>query len=171
MIEGGYKYYEDKPDKLLDLCKLNNLSNIYFLKHKLNIDSLYELSQREHFDVVLAFLVIHIMSEQNSNSDEQNLENAKKYIEILFSLGSNVIIETSTEICPFLDQYMMRLCNELNGEYLGELPRYKDKKKNNSNGRFYWFKNEDNRGAIQTVSQETFKLFNGVFPENSLKDN
>jgi SAM-dependent methyltransferase len=76
MIEDHYS------DKLLSLCKENNLKNIIFLKKKINADELKKLAECEHFDVVLALNVVHHIGDVVSTMDS------------IQNLGDNIIIET-----------------------------------------------------------------------------
>lgn len=162
MFENGY--HTQKPLKLLDLCNLNTeLEGISLLNYELNLQSLKEFSRREHFDAVLALLVIHQMAEQ----DKQNfLRDAKEYINIILSLGTDVIIETSTELYPILDEYMQDLCTKMGGTYLGEQKRLKNTPdKTRIKGRFYWFhaSNDQKMKCENGISQETYEKFNGVY--------
>ena len=166
MAEPGHRL--DTPNKLRELCLLNQLSNLYFLNYKLNLKSLRDLQQNAQYDIVLAFLVVHQMVRQDSDQEAEQLDYAKQYIDLLLALGRDVIIETSTEVFGQLDPYVRYLCEERGGEYLGELPRIKTKDPAENKwcyGRFYWFKNRSvAHRAAQKPSPELLRAFNGVYP-------
>ncbi len=161
MIEGGV--YKDKPNKLLELCKLNNDLNVTLLNSKLTLSSLDNLENNDHFDLVLAFLVVHQMANQKHDLYKNHLDEAKKYIDLLLKLGNYLIIETSTDIRSELDTYVENLCFELGGTYLGELPRYKHSKQDVAKGRFFLFESESFRPSSKTISNCSFENLNGVF--------
>jgi SAM-dependent methyltransferase len=76
MIEDHYS------EKLKTLCEENNLTNIIFLKQKVNSKLLEKIADCEHFDVVLALNVVHHIGD---------VENTLSAIE---KIGETVIIET-----------------------------------------------------------------------------
>ena len=50
----------DTTDRLRDICSANtDLDNIIYLKERLDVQSLKDLNRREHFDVIIAFHVLH----------------------------------------------------------------------------------------------------------------
>lgn len=84
MIEGNYNPRWRIADQLEDLCYLNDsLDNIVYLKKKITLDELQKLARCEHFDVVLAFNVIHHFGSK-----------WKDVADAIMSLGDNIIIET-----------------------------------------------------------------------------
>ncbi len=108
----------DTTDRLLDLCYLNNsLQGIVYLKHSINLHDLLFLAEHEHFDVVLAFNVLH------------HVHPCKEIIDTLFNLGDVVIIETppandprvdKKTTIPFIEEYLMeKLNNQPDGQIIG----------------------------------------------------
>lgn len=161
MVEGGV--YEDKPNKLLELCELNKGLNVTLMNSRVTLNSLEDLSNHDHFDLVLAFLVIHQMADQKHSLYKSYLDESKKYIELLLKLGNFLIIETSTDVFPELDTYVENLCLELGGTYLGELPRYKHENQDEARGRFFLFTAENFRPCSEMISTHSFEKLNGVF--------
>jgi hypothetical protein len=87
MLEGNYKEPQ-LVDQLLTLCKLNtNLNNIVLLKNKISQKDLAQLTDSEHFDVILALDFV-------SNEDL----NWKKTIDTILKLGNNIFIRTSNNL-------------------------------------------------------------------------
>ena len=82
MVEANYtSYYAHHGDMLYDLCLLNShLPNIIYLNRRMDLSDLSFLNANEHFDVIIAFLVVHLME-----------DTLKKQIEILDSLLSSLI--------------------------------------------------------------------------------
>jgi SAM-dependent methyltransferase len=108
----------DTTDRLLDLCYLNNtLKGIVYLKHNINLQDLLFLAEHEHFDVVLAFNVLH------------HLHPCKEIMDTLFLLGDVVIIETppandprvdKKTTIPFIEEYLIeKMNNQSNGQIIG----------------------------------------------------
>jgi hypothetical protein len=61
-----YYKYARHGNMLYDLCLLNSeLTNIVYLNKIITISDLSFLHQHEHFDIILAFLVIHLMYDQS----------------------------------------------------------------------------------------------------------
>lgn len=109
----------DTSNRLLDLCYLNDtLQGIVYLKHSINLDDLLFLVEHEHFDVILAFNVLH------------HLHPCKEIMDTLFMLGDIVIIETppandprihKKTTIPFIEEYLIaKMNNELDGQIIGE---------------------------------------------------
>jgi len=166
MIEGaknGRMLYSNYASELEKMCDLNtHLKNVFFLKHYLTLKSIKELKRSEHFDLVLAFLVVHLMA-----CDEKGgvvMSDFENYVNCILKLGNNVIFEMSVDVYPDQDKYMHDLCIKKGGVFLGEVRRCR----NNTPtlGRFYWFKNSNKPTKTKVVSKNTFKKFNGVFPRN-----
>lgn len=170
MIEGGNDpskktLYWFAQEKLFSLCMLNNhLENVSLLAHKLTLPSLRKLNDLEHFDVIISFLVLHYLAKVESG--HISVEKLEKCIDVLLSLGSDVIIEMSVDSYAILDRAVHQICIEKGGEYLGELPRAKAEG-HKSKGRFYWFSNQQNYNGkdAQRISDETFQEFNGIYPK------
>lgn len=151
------KLYWWGQEVLYSLCHLNqHLDNIYFLAHKLDLKSLQELNKREHFDIVLVFLVLHMIT--------TNKTLLAKYIDTLLELGNDLIIEMSLDVFPILDDFVHKTCKKKGGKFIGELPRSWDSNLKRK-GRFYWFKNPNRiEQEAAPISQKTFEKFNGVYP-------
>ncbi len=169
MIEGGSeenkkKLYWYAQEKLYNLCHYNShLNNIELLAHRLTIPSLTAFKNSEHFDVVLAFLVVHLMAaDEEGNIDINRLKN---YVSLILELGNDVIFETSVDVYAQVDNFMNKFCKEKGGIYLGELPRTIALEQG-SKGRYYWFRKSNRRedNSAIGVSSETFEKFNGIYP-------
>ena len=163
MIEGGY--YKDKPNKLFEICSLNShLKNLIFLHHSLTLQSMKQLSSREHFDVVLAFLVIHQIVEAMDKT-KLYIQNVRDLIDELLKLGDNVIIEVSTEIHPKMVPVVEQLCQEKGGKYLGMLQRTKVSKPG-VDGKFFLFTNTPSTSSpTPGIHLDTFFSFGGTYPK------
>lgn len=134
MVEGGYPRnlkYSLVGDQLEQLCKLNtDLKNIILLKTRITLDDLTSLAKCEHFDVILAFNVIHHIGPRWMEALEQ-----------LFQLGDNLIIETppaddsiakTNPYVTLIEYYLMRK----NGKIIAETARHTKK---SSKGKMFWF--------------------------------
>jgi hypothetical protein len=152
-------YYSRHGDMLYDLClKNHDLKNISFLNRKMDLSDLSFLNQREHFDVVIAFLVVHLMHER--------LQEQIKIIESLLDLGENLILEVANDVNVTHTSYVEFLSQSFDCQYLGEVKRHKDQA-SGSTGKLFWFK--QNRSFLKRCSnigiqQETFTHLNGVYP-------
>jgi len=114
MIEG------DKTLLLPQICQLNKkLDNVIVLEKFITPQDLKELGQCEHFDLVLAFNVVHQMK-----------EGWKETIDNLLTLGDHILIETpppgchtsaNKELLPLIEEY---LSANKNGSVIGQVPRY-----------------------------------------------
>ncbi len=135
MIEGNYnKHHGNIADQLEQLCHLNSdLENIVFLKKHISPSELKKLAECEHFDVVLAFNVIH-----HFGNDWQDVAKT------ILSLGDNIIIETppSDDIMPQAKIIKLFLENQ-GGKLIAEVPRHTSK----TLGKMYWF--EKNKIGIE----------------------
>ncbi|MBI2344635.1 class I SAM-dependent methyltransferase [Candidatus Dependentiae bacterium] len=111
----------DTSDRLLDICFLNNrLKGIVYLKQLITLQALSLLAEYEHFDIVLAFNILHHVS------------SCKQITDLLFKLGDIVIIETPPandprvhikNNIPFLEQYLLAKMNLSGGKILGSILR------------------------------------------------
>ncbi len=161
MVEANdTSYYSRHGDMLYDLCLKNrDLSNIYYLNKKMDIPDLFFLNQKEHFDIVIAFLVVHLMY--------GNLQEQIKIIEHLLTLGENLILEVANDVGVTHTAYIEFLSQSLDCQYLGEVRRHKDPA-SESTGKLFWFK--QNRASLKEevprlgIKQETFTHLNGVYP-------
>lgn len=101
---------------ILKLCQLNNFPNVILLNKKINIEELIRLGECEHFDVVLAFNVIHHF-----------YDNWQEAADAILKLGETVIIETPPydpsqwykHIAKPIEDYCFK-----NGVKLDEVPRW-----------------------------------------------
>jgi len=114
MIEG------DKTLLLPQICKLNkSLNNVVVLEKFITPNDLKELGECEHFDLVIAFNVIHQMKDA-----------WKETIDYLMTLGDHILIETppigcrtaaNKELLPLIEAY---LSQHKHGKIIGKVPRY-----------------------------------------------
>ncbi len=112
--------YEHHQDMLYQLCHLNSdLKNVSYLHKKISPSFLKELGRKEHFDIVLALLVIHQV--------DDSMETRSELLETLLKLGDNVIIEVSNDVAPELLVYVRDELSKSKThtcEFLGEVDRY-----------------------------------------------
>lgn len=114
MIEG------DKTLHLPEICKINkNLTNLVVLEKFITPKDLQALGECEHFDVVLAFNIVHQLKDQ-----------WKETIDALLTLGDHILIETPPPGCrtaankenlPLIEEY---LAQHKHGSVIGKVPRY-----------------------------------------------
>jgi len=117
LIGANSGYYGNHGDMLLDMCRANNyLNNITYLNKLINVQDLKYLNKNEHFDVILAFLVIHQIDE--------SMVKRIAVIDELLKLGDNVIIEVSNDVAPELAHYCESLSKKIECIYLGEVRRH-----------------------------------------------
>jgi hypothetical protein len=114
MIEG------DKTLLLPQICQLNkSLNNVVVLQKFVTPEDLKKLGECEHFDLVLAFNVVH------------QIKGAwKEAIDGVLSLGDHVLLETpppgcrtsaNAETLPLIEEYLSQ--NKC-GRIIGQVPRY-----------------------------------------------
>jgi hypothetical protein len=159
MIERDGGYYTYHGGLLYDLCNINKLDNITFLKTDLTYKDLVFLNKKEHFDVVLAFLVVHQLAE--------TLPEQIAFFNTILSLGDNVIIEVAAEVAVDMSNFIINLSEQCDCEYLGEVLRKHDSP---DIGYLYWFKRGKKHSTKNTykICKESFQRLNGVYPhENS----
>lgn len=114
MIEG------DKTLLLPEICNINKgLNNLVVLEKFITPLDLKELGECEHFDIVLAFNVIHQMKEA-----------WKETLDYLLTLGDYIFIETppigchtaaNKDLLPLIEDYLSK---HKNGRVVGRVPRY-----------------------------------------------
>jgi hypothetical protein len=160
MIESNNtSYYSKHGDMLYDLCILNqHLNNIYYLQKRMSLSDLSYLNKNEHFDILIAFLVVHLMDE--------TLQEQIKIIESLLNLTDNLILEVANDVGVTHTSYVEFLSTKLNCQYLGEVKRHKDIN-SSSTGKIFWFKRDANNQSKNThfpIQVETFTKLNGVYP-------
>lgn len=164
MIESNNtSYYANHGDMLFDLCILNNhLQNIYYLNKRVNLSDLSYLNEHEHFDVIIAFLVVHLM--------EESLQEQINIIENLLILGDNLILEVANDVGVIHTSYVEFLSEKLDCQYLGEVKRHKDPR-STSTGKLFWFRTKkspinDSLKKHPPIMRETFLQLNGIYPIN-----
>lgn len=164
-LEGGSGLcrYLSAPDRLYALCQANShLTNLNFLRHLFTFHSLQELNRNEHFDVVLAFLVVHFMA-YNGEYPKEYMKNAQRTLQALLDLGDNVIIELSwPDNHPELISYVEELCKKSNGRFIGQVVRRKTNNGNNI-GKLYWFNNSSQTHNLG-IHLSTFYSYGGQWP-------
>jgi len=113
MIEG------DKTLLLPQICQLNRSKNTVVLEKFITPQDLKELGECEHFDLVIAFNVIHQLNDA-----------WKETIDYLLTLGDHILIETPPIGCrtaankdklPLIEAY---LSQNKYGKVIDKVPRY-----------------------------------------------
>jgi hypothetical protein len=159
-------YYGQHGSMLHDLCQKNSkLNNIFFLKRALDLSDLTYLNKKEHFDVVLAFLVVHLM--------HKDVKEQIKIVETLLQLGDNVILEVANNVDVVHTAYVESLSRSLDCKYLGEVKRHKDPNPKGT-GKLYWFKRKTSSPTTTDgknypfipIKKETFSKLGGVYPQD-----
>jgi len=185
MVENGYNNTWKTNQQLFELCRLNTeLDNIIFCQKRITVEELEQLARCEHFDVVLAFNIIHHFGSK-----------WKRVADAVLSLGDNIIIET-----PSIDDKLLGRSERVrglnkylvshNGIIICEVPRHTNP---SSKGKMYWVEQTKNKELCsgqfivssnyveKTLSNEirpnvefycgpginfaTFTMLNGVYPE------
>lgn len=160
MIEANNtSYYAHHGDMLYDLCLLNpRLENICYLQKRISIPDLHFLNQNEHFDIIIALLVVHLM--------DNTLKKQIEIIENLLTLADNLILEVANDVNILHTAHVEFLSQKLDCQYLGEVKRHRDLT-STSTGKLYWFKqkvsNPQNTSA-RNIQEKTFQYLNGVYP-------
>lgn len=114
MIEGEQLY--EYKGMLSILYDLNNFKNIKHINKQITLQDIQLLNKENHYDVVLAFLVLHQLQYTQHLSEEVLLEEVLK-------LGDNVILELPDDVCPNLLKCAFSLSKKYNCKYLGCLKR------------------------------------------------
>lgn len=121
MIEGNYNDSWHIADSLLKLCiKNTKLNNIIFLQKRITIEDLRKLAQTEHFDVVMAFNIIHHFGKK-----------WKEAADAIFGLGDHILVETppSHDKVFAQNKHIKELetyINNKHGTVLVQTPRHTD---------------------------------------------
>ncbi len=167
MIESNNtSYYAHHGDMLIDLCFLNaHLQNIFYLDKRVDLSDLNYLNEHEHFDIILAFLVVHLM--------EENQQDKIEIIESLLTLGDNLILEVANDVDVIHTSYVEFLSEKLDCQYLGEVKRHRDVL-STSTGKLFWFRTKDSSYSNEQekhppINKKTFERLNGVFPQEFSK--
>lgn len=150
----------DGTERLTDICTLNtNTNRLIHLQKYFTINDIKELERREHFDVILALLVLH------------HVDNWMEWIKVLFKLGDNVIIEIPSENDP-INQFenTKRLARYLtslpNGIKIGAFHRGN----NVYDHMLLFIHNSPSTKNRFGMLPSTFKELNGRFPSNRYVD-
>ncbi len=139
MIEGNYNERFHTADQLLELCKLNtHLHSIIFLRKKITPAELEVLGKCEHFDIVLAFNIIHHFGHE-----------WQRAAQAILNLGDNIIIETPSaqDAIALNNSYVAPLEKFLlaqNGVTIAQTSRHTDP---TAKAKMLWFK--QNRNYLQ----------------------
>lgn len=166
MLEGGYGQglYADYPERLLKLCNLNsNLKHITFLQKQLIVNDLVSLNEKEHFDIVLAFLVMHLFPDVDYNHKPKDREiSNQKILDNVLKLGDNVVIE----VVPArrYNEFVKSIQSKYNAVFLGFVLR--DYNPGKRMGALWWIKNKPSKVKnTLEVSRETYDNLCGVYPK------
>ncbi|MEI8365856.1 MAG: class I SAM-dependent methyltransferase [Parachlamydiaceae bacterium] len=155
-------YYAHHGDMLYDLCLFNShLNNIFYLHRRMDLADLSYLNCEEHFDVVIAFLVVHLMHE--------TLQEQIKIIQKLLKVGDNVILEVANDVGVIHTAYVEYLSQSIDCQYLGEVKRHKDPQ-STSTGKLFWFKRKNPQFIDRNefpIKNETFINLGGVYPHGA----
>ncbi len=124
MLEGNNPSYPHTGTQLLQVCQENtSLTNIIHLKKMIIPSDIHKLSECEHFDVVLAFNIIHWFK-----------PNWQFLLDSILELGDNIIIETPPQetICSNEENNLRKSIIEYllshNAVLLAEAPRHTSNK-------------------------------------------
>jgi len=155
-------YYAHHGSMLHELCLMNgDLPNVVHLNKRLDEADLAYLAGAEHFDVVLALLVVHLM--------EDTLREQVRILDVLLGLGEHVIVEVANDVGVLLTAYVEYLGEALDAHFLGEVKRHKDPR-STATGKLFWFtRRSGGPDASRTparsplgVAASTFTRLNGV---------
>jgi SAM-dependent methyltransferase len=154
-------YYAHHGAMLRELRLMNgDLPNVVHLDKRLDEEDLTYLAGAEHFDVVLALLVVHLM--------EDSLREQVRVLEVLLGLGEHVIVEVATEVGVVLTAYVEYLAHALDAQFLGEVKRHKNPG-STATGRLFCFTSRDGgaaasrcAGAPLGVAAATLGRLNGA---------
>lgn len=171
------KHYSHHQDMLYQLCHLNShLNNISYLRKEISAPFLEDLNSTEHFDVILALLVIHQV--------DRSMLGRQKLLDMLLKLGDTVILEVSNDVAPELLEYVrdeLRKNDTHDCKFLGEVQRCYDPltaydgKYPNGKGLFYVFTRKNmptdsyQHNTTQEIKFSTFKSLNGIYSSAQLK--
>ena len=173
MVDENTSYYGNHGDFLYDLCKLNNhLDNVIYLRKALSFCDLMQLNKEEHFDFVLAFLVVHLMS--------PSFKEQTQIIDELLKFGDNLIIEVASDIGVVLSSYVEFLSTKIECRYLGEVVRHRNSGCPRLSegfincpcrGKIFLFKSKIDKDSkekepFRGIKKETYEALNGIHPED-----
>jgi len=156
----------DTTDRLRDICAANtDLDNIIYLKKRMNVDSLKDLNSREHFDLIIAFHVLHHAGRDGT---------WKEFCEELFKLGDNIIIETPPKNDTFAQEnptigYLVDYLTTLpSAQAIASFPRHQPHMEDHM--LWFCFKSKSENASLYTedkgrgISFLTFRNHHGRFP-------
>ncbi len=166
MIESDHtSYYAHHGSMLLDLCTLNERTNVTYLNRQLDVADLVYLNGVEHFDVVLAMLVVHLMDDR--------LREQIRILGQLLELGDHLILEVANDVGVLHTAYVDYLADALGARVLGEVRRHKNPA-STATGRLLWFHRADTRPSVspdrwrrragRPIAAATFTHLNGAYP-------
>jgi len=154
----------DTSNRLRDICAANTEHpHLIYMKTKLTVEDLKDINQREHFDVILAFHVLHHVG-----------PNWKEFAEELFKMGDNVIIEVpptndeSTSFMPTIQPIAKYLTSLPNGKQIASFPRQAPDILDHMI--WFCFKEKSEHPKLYTEDQnvtlsfQTFRNHHGRFP-------
>lgn len=145
----------DGTERLTDICTLNtNTNKLIHLQKNFTKQDIIELGSHEHFDVILALHVLH------------HVDDWRTWVNTLFVLGDNVIIETPSENDPInrfehTKQLARYLTSLPNGVQIGSFPR------GDTYDHMLWFCQNRADTKRLGILPSTFLLLNGGFPKKS----
>ena len=166
MVEANAtSYYANHGSMLYDLCWMNrHLNNIFYLDRRMDLSDLSFLTNNEHFDVVLALLVVHLMHD--------TLQEQIKIINALLNLADNLIVEVANDVNVLHTAYVEFLSHSIDCQFLGEVKRHKDPK-STSTGKLFWFTRKASQSSANkrvnsyvAIKKKTFFHLHGVYPED-----
>ena len=154
----------DTSNRLRDICAANtDHPHLIYMKTKLTVEDLKDMNKREHFDVILAFHVLHHVGPK-----------WKEFADELFKLGDNVIIEIpptndeSTSFMPTIKPIAKYLTSLTKGKQIASFPR----QASHILDHMIWFcfKEKSDYPKLYTEDQnislsfQTFRNHHGRFP-------
>lgn len=149
-------YYTNHGDILSYLYRLNSdLGNIHYLKTRIGIKNLIHIKEQNSFDLIIAFLVMHLM--------DPNLKPKIEIIQHLLTLGNYVLIETANDVDLLLTTHIDFLSQSHECIFLGEVKRHKDEK-SESTGKLFLFKGNplSKNLLLQNSEEDPSTLLNGI---------
>jgi SAM-dependent methyltransferase len=150
----------DTTDRLTEICTCNTeLDRLVYLKKYLRLQDIQQLSQLEHFDVILIFHVLH------------HVDSWHGFLEALFRMGDHVIIETppynDTSLCakptiPAIEHYLLQ---KEEGRIIAKTPRYAP----DTFANMFWFPPKNVPKPRQPgIRLSTYRSFGGAYPTDEM---
>ncbi len=151
----------DGTDRLKKICELNSKrGNFIYLKKYITAEELELLAKKEHFDVVIAFHVLHHQG-----------KNWKRFANALLKLGDNVVIETPpasdsvSNLLPTVRDIAPYLLSLSSGEQIGSFLR----QTSDVYDHMLLFKNPSSSRRHATISKKSFDKLGGVYSNVPLR--